>query len=136
MCRVVRIATSKQLSHRSPCMIAANSATTEEFESTPPSLAVSPAPRFSMSVIAFHEKAGQCQERFFIQSLILPELGPPLPPSFHPHSLVSDVRSVPVGRSRFSRCCHLIIGLSSIFRWKLGQAIVAVTETRRSKLGS
>jgi hypothetical protein len=42
--------------------------------------------------------------------------GPPLPPSFHPHSLVSDVHSVPVGRSRFSRCCHLIIDLASIFR--------------------
>jgi hypothetical protein len=26
----------------------------------------------------------------FVRSLILPGLGPPLPPSFHPHSLVSD----------------------------------------------
>ncbi len=33
---------------------------------------------------------------------------PPLSPPFHPHSYVSDVRSVPVGRSRFSRRCYLI----------------------------
>src|ERR1700733_1054844 len=38
---------------------------------------------------------------------------PPLSPSFHPHSFVSDLRSVPVGCSRFSRCCYLIIDLSS-----------------------
>src|SRR6516225_10442468 len=33
---------------------------------------------------------------------------PPLSPPFHPHSQMSDFRSVPVGRSRFIRCCHLI----------------------------
>src|ERR1700674_4757277 len=38
---------------------------------------------------------------------------PPLSPSFHPHSFVSDIRSVPVGCSRFSRCCYLIIDLCS-----------------------
>ena len=38
---------------------------------------------------------------------------PPLSPSFHPHSLVSDLRSVQVGCSRFSRCCYLRIDLSS-----------------------
>src|SRR5216683_3753078 len=38
---------------------------------------------------------------------------PPLSPSFHPHSFVSDIRSVPGGCSRFSRCCYLIIVLSS-----------------------
>src|SRR6202165_5924594 len=38
---------------------------------------------------------------------------PPLSPSFHPHSLVSDIRSVPGGCSRFSRCCYLRIDLSS-----------------------
>src|SRR5438132_9061452 len=55
-----------------------------------------------------------------------------LSPPFHPHSSMSEFfRSVQVGRSRFSRCCHLIIDLSSIVRWKLGQAIVAVTGTRR-----
>jgi hypothetical protein len=41
------------------------------------------------------------------------------------------LRSVQVGCSRFSRCCHLIVDLSSISRWKLGQAIDAVTGTRR-----
>src|SRR6202140_5272674 len=34
---------------------------------------------------------------------------PPLSPSFHPHSFVSDIRSVQVGCSRFSRCCYLRI---------------------------
>jgi hypothetical protein len=29
------------------------------------------------------------------------------PPSFHPHSSVSMLRSVHIGRSRFSGCCHL-----------------------------
>src|SRR5882672_4035483 len=38
---------------------------------------------------------------------------PPLSPSFHPHSFVSDIRSVLGGCSRFSRCCYLIIVLSS-----------------------
>src|SRR3984957_3605374 len=38
---------------------------------------------------------------------------PPLSPSFHSHSFMSDIRSVPVGCSRFSRCCYLIIDLSS-----------------------
>jgi hypothetical protein len=40
------------------------------------------------------------------------------------------IRSVQVGCSRFSRCCHLLVDLSSISRWKLGQAINAVTGTR------
>lgn len=45
---------------------------------------------------------------------------------------MSDLfRSVQVGCSRFSRCCHLLVDLSSISRWKLGQAINAVTGTRR-----
>jgi hypothetical protein len=38
---------------------------------------------------------------------------PPLSPSFHPHSFVSDCRSVPGGCSRFSRRCYLIIDLCS-----------------------
>ena len=41
------------------------------------------------------------------------------------------LRSVQVGCSRCSRCCHLIFDLSSVSRWKLGQAIDAVTGTRR-----
>src|SRR5437899_970441 len=51
----------------------------------------------------------------------------------HPsiRTLVSNfVRSVQVGRSRFSRCCHLIIDLSSIYTMEVGQAINAVTGTR------
>src|ERR1700739_89640 len=40
------------------------------------------------------------------------------------------IRSVPVGCSRYSRCCHLLVDLSSISRRKLGQAIDAVTGTR------
>src|SRR5580692_9687023 len=40
---------------------------------------------------------------------------PPLSPPFHPHSLVSDCRSVQVGCTRFSRCCYLIIDLCSLF---------------------
>src|ERR1700676_3256551 len=38
---------------------------------------------------------------------------PPLSPSFHSHSLGSDIRSVPGGCSRFSRCCYLRIDLCS-----------------------
>src|ERR1700686_577154 len=38
---------------------------------------------------------------------------PPLSPSFHPHSFVSDIRSVQGGCSRFSRCCYLRIDLCS-----------------------
>ena len=50
-----------------------------------------------------------------------------------PSALFEDryFRSVPVGCSRFSRCCHLIIDLGSISRdgsW--GQTIDAVTRTR------
>src|SRR5258707_9810891 len=42
--------------------------------------------------------------------------------------LLSDYRSVQVGRSRFSRCCYLIIDLGSrLFARELGQELVAVT---------
>src|ERR1700732_5152143 len=41
------------------------------------------------------------------------QLSPPRSPSFHPHSFVSDIRSVHGGCSRFSRCCYLISVLSS-----------------------
>src|SRR6266496_4361244 len=40
------------------------------------------------------------------------------------------VRSVQVGCSRCSRCCHLLVDLDFHPRWKSGQAIDAVTETR------
>jgi hypothetical protein len=39
-------------------------------------------------------------------------------------------RSVHVGRSRFSRCCHLINDLRFILRMKVGLALDAVTGTR------
>src|SRR6266404_9531091 len=50
---------------------------------------------------------------FFFLSVCSHSAKPPLSPSFHPHSLVSDIRSVLGGCSRFSRCCYLIIVLSS-----------------------
>ena len=39
---------------------------------------------------------------------------PPLSPPFHPHSLLSDGRSVQVGCTRFSRCCYLILDRYSL----------------------
>src|SRR3954468_19162256 len=42
-------------------------------------------------------------------------------PSFHPHSGErSLVRSVQVGRSRFSRCCHLLVDLYFISKDEVG----------------
>jgi len=54
---------------------------------------------------AFHEKAGMSQECFSLSFLWIPciRARPPLSPSFHPHSLLSDFRSVHGGRSQFSR---------------------------------
>jgi hypothetical protein len=40
--------------------------------------------------VAFHEKAGRCQQSFSFGSLLYLS-GPPLPPSFHPHSLISFI---------------------------------------------
>src|SRR5258708_13358386 len=51
--------------------------------------------------------------RFLLSVSLFHSAKPPLSPSFHPHSFVSDIRSVPGGCSRFSRCCYLIIVLSS-----------------------
>src|SRR5208283_5804481 len=69
-----------------------------------------------LSAIAFHEKAGRSQVGSFVFSLDK-VFSPPellLSPPFHPHSSRSDfVRSVPVGCSRFSRCCHLIFDLAA-----------------------
>jgi hypothetical protein len=77
---------------------------------------------------SFHEKAGECQGCFLFLSckdvfsfyFLFPSCGvlriragPPLSPSFHPHSWLSDFRSVHGGRSQFSRCCYLIIDLGS-----------------------
>jgi len=41
------------------------------------------------------------------------------------------LRSVQVGCSRFSRCCHLIFDLSSISRWKWARQL-----TQSPKLGA
>jgi hypothetical protein len=68
----------------------------------------------SMSDNAFHEKAGRSQVDWF---LILLEIVSPaelatvamLPSAL---SRSESFRSVHVGRSRFSRCCHLISDLS------------------------
>jgi hypothetical protein len=60
------------------------------------------------------------------------QLSRPGPPSFHPHSFVSEIRSVLGGCSRFSRCCYLISVLSSHVSVGVGpQELVAVTWTRR-----
>jgi len=79
-----------------------------------------------MSVIAFHEKAGRSQGDSFwtlLVTLFLPAESP-LSPPFHPHSSRSAlVRSVQVGCSRFSRCCHLIIDLGSISTMKAGPGV-------------
>jgi len=67
----------------------------------------------SMSVIAFHEKAGRSQVSAFV--FLLNKVY--LPPSGRcRHASIRTLeerlfRSVHVGRSRCSRCCHLIIAL-------------------------
>jgi hypothetical protein len=48
---------------------------------------------------------------FFLSVSSCPSAKPLLSPPFHPHSLLSDCRSVQVGCTRFSRCCYLIIDL-------------------------
>src|SRR6266481_1830985 len=58
---------------------------------------------------------------FFFQ--IVPVAKPPLSPPFHPHSLLSDGRSVQVGCTRFSRCCYLIIDLTPLFRREVGPGV-------------
>jgi hypothetical protein len=74
-----------------------------------------------------------CGGRYCVCSLdkVFSPAESPLSPPFHPHFSMSDfVRSVPVGCSRFSRCCHLIFDLASIYEIEAGQAINAVTGTR------
>src|ERR1700730_2732273 len=69
---------------------------------------------------------------FFFPWICSHSANPTLWPSFHPHSFVSDIRSVLGGCSRFSRCCYLIIVLSSHVSVGVGrQDLVAVTWTRR-----
>jgi hypothetical protein len=84
-----------------------------------------------LSAIAFHEKAGPSQVSFLVLSLdmVFSPAESPLSPPFHPHSLRSDfVRSVQVGCSRYSRCCHLIFDLSSISRWKRARRLTQSPE--------
>jgi hypothetical protein len=88
-----------------------------------------------LSVMAFHEKAGRSQVGSFVFSLDKVFLFPPSrhcrPASIHTLE-ERFVRSVHIGRSRFSRCCHLFGALcSALGEWNLGQAINAVTGTRR-----
>src|SRR5215470_2833783 len=58
------------------------------------------------------------------------------PPSSHcRHASIRTLeerscRSVHVGRSQFSRCCHLFSDLSFHLEWNVAQAIDAVTGTR------
>jgi hypothetical protein len=53
---------------------------------------------------SFHEKAGRSQDGFVFLS-VDPHLvtEPPLSPSFYPQALLSDGRSLPGGRPRYSR---------------------------------
>jgi len=76
-----------------------------------------------MSDNAFHEKAGLSQEVFLLPSRHCRH------PSIRSHWCA--FRSLQVGRSRFSRCCHLFGDLDSSRKTKLGQALCAVTGTRR-----
>src|ERR1700722_11388949 len=58
----------------------------------------------------------------------------PLSPCFHPHSLRSDwFRSVHVGRSRFSRCCHLFIALW-FCSWRVETRASAASMLRRTNV--
>src|SRR6266436_2177069 len=94
-------------------------------QSTPLSLSHLGCNRGNNSHDAFHEKADPCQEFFSFRNFFLfpRSAKPPLSPPFHPHSLLSDCRSVQVGCTRFSRCCYLIIDLGSPFRRELVQAL-------------
>src|ERR1039457_4909691 len=72
-----------------------------------------------LSEIAFHEKAGRSQVGSFVFSLdkLFSPAESPVSPPFHPHSFSERlVRSVQVGRSRFSRCCHLLVDLPFILK--------------------
>ena len=89
--------------------------------------------KFSMSEIAFHEKAGRSQvdscvliaQGFFSRRVATVAM---LPSAL---SRSDSFRSVHVGRSHYSRCCHLISALgSALLEWNPGQAINAVTGTR------
>jgi hypothetical protein len=81
------------------------------------------------SLNSFHQKAGVSQDSFFFFFFFLPVdpcvlAGPPLSPSFHPQSFMSDCRSLQGGRTQFSRCCDLISDLGSdLFDRSWGQEL-------------
>ena len=60
---------------------------------------------------------------FFFLWILSVRAGPPLSPFFHPHSWLSDCRSVHGGRSQFSRCCYLTIDLGSRPSTKAGPGV-------------
>src|SRR5271169_6318164 len=69
---------------------------------------------FSMSVNAFHEKAGRSQVGSFVFSLDKCFFSPPSRHCRHPSIRTLNerlIRPVQVGCSRFSRCCHLFVDL-------------------------
>ena len=74
---------------------------------------------------SFHEKAG-CQGTLSRSSLLQSSshsAKPPLSQSFHSHSFVSDIRSVPGWVFAFRRCYYLTIDLSSYLRAELGPGV-------------
>jgi hypothetical protein len=77
-----------------------------------------------LSVIAFHEKDGRSQVgySFLLDKFLFFCAEPPtvatLPSALFAERLLN--RSVQVGCSRFSRCCHLIVDLGSISRMEVG----------------
>ena len=85
-------------------------------------------------LIAFHEKAGRSQvdsSQASLNKVIVSRRVAAVAMLPSALSRSDSFRSVHVGRSRFSRCCHLFGALwfcSS--EWNLGQAINAVTGTR------
>ena len=84
---------------------------------------------------SFHEKAGSCQVDLvvaFVRRVVLFGAFPPLPPSFHPHSLWSDFS---LGASWASSIQRVLLPVNRprlpSFRQKSDQDLGAVTRTRR-----
>ena len=79
--------------------------------------------KFSTGVIAFHEKAGRSQvdsSWFWLVIVVFPAAVATV--ATLPSALFGERldRSVQVGCSRFSRCCHLIIDLAPISAMEVG----------------